>query len=72
MISVPGSKFILTPPGEFSKALIALVVVVEYTVECWSPQVHQSVVGCLLLFPTGVTIEQVIDLISYFWNDKHN
>lgn len=37
-----------------------------------SSQVHQSVVGRLLLLPTGVTVEQVIDLVSYFWNGKNN
>lgn len=39
---------------------------VEHTVEGGSTQVHQSVVGRLLLLPTGVAIEEVIDLIGYF------
>lgn len=65
-LAIPGSKLILTPPGEFSKALVALVVVVEHAVERRRSQVHQSVVGCLLLLPTGVAIKQVVDLVGYF------
>lgn len=66
-ITVPGSQLVLTPPGEFTKALVALVVVVKHTVQCRSAQVHQSVVSCLLLLPTGVAVKQVIYLICNFW-----
>lgn len=69
---IPGSKLILTSPGEFPEALVALVVVVEHPVQCGSTQVHQSVVCCLLLLSAGVAVEEVIDLISYFWKDKNN
>lgn len=72
LITVPWSQLVLTPPGEFSEALVALVVVVEHTVERGSTQVHQSVVGRLLLLPTGVAIEQVVDLIRYFWKGKRS
>lgn len=64
--TIPGSKLILTPPGEFSKALVALVVVVKHSAQCGSAQVHQSVVSCLLLFPAGVAVKQVIYLICNF------
>lgn len=65
-LAIPGSKLILAPPGEFSKALVALVVVVEHAVERWRSQIHQSVVGRLLLLPTGVAVKKVVDLIGYF------
>lgn len=71
MKAVPGSQLILTPPGEFPEALVALVVVVEHAAKRRSTQIHQSVVGRLLLLPTGVTVEQVVDLIRYFWKGKH-
>lgn len=66
MLYIPGSQLILTPPGEFPEALVALVVVVEHTVQRGCTQVHQSVVRCLLLLPAGVAVEEVIDLIGYF------
>lgn len=36
-----------------------------------STQVHQGVVGRLLLLAAGVTVEEVVDLISYFWKCRH-
>lgn len=67
-VSIPGPQLILAPPSEFSETLVALVVVVEHTVEGGGAQVHQGVVGRLLLLPAGVAIKEVIDLIGYFWN----
>lgn len=67
-VSIPGPQLILAPPSEFSETLVALVVVVEHTVEGGGAQVHQGVVGRLLLLPAGVAVKEVIDLIGYFWN----
>lgn len=44
---------------------------VEHAVEGGSAQVHQGVVGRLLLLAAGVTVEEVVDLISYFWKCRH-
>lgn len=63
---IPGSELVLTPPGEFSEAFVALVIVVEHAVERRRSQVHQGVVGRLLLLPAGVAVEQVVDLVCYF------
>lgn len=63
-MTVPGSQLVLAPPGELSEALVALVVVVEHPVQGGGAQVHQSVVGRLLLLPAGVAVEQVVDLIG--------
>lgn len=68
---VPGAQLVLAPPGEFTEAFVALVVVVEHAVEGGSAQVHQGVVGRLLLLAAGVTVEEVVDLISYFWKGRH-
>lgn len=68
--AVPGAQLVLTPPGELSEAFVTLVVVVEDAVQRGSSQVHQRVVGRLLLFAAGVAIEQVIDLVSYFWSGE--
>lgn len=66
--SIPGPQLVLAPPSEFSETLVALVVVVEHTVEGGGAQVHQGVVGRLLLLPAGVAVKEVIDLIGDFWN----
>lgn len=65
--SLPGPQLIFTAPGELPKALIVLVVVVKDSVEAGGAQVQQSVVGCLLLLAAGVAIEEVVDLVCYFW-----
>lgn len=62
----PGPELILTAPGELPKAFIALVVVVEDTVQRGWAQIHQHVVGCLLLLPACVAIEQVVNFVCYF------
>lgn len=46
-----------------------LVVVVKDTVEAGGAQVQQSVVGCLLLLATRVAVEEVVDLVCYFWEE---
>lgn len=67
---LPGAQLVLAPPGELAEALVALVVVVENAVQGGGAQVHQRVVGRLLLLAAGVTVEQVVDLVSYFCGDK--
>ena len=62
---LPGAQFILTPPGEFSKTLIVLVIVVEDSMESGGAQIQECVVGGLLLLPTGVAIEEIVDLVCY-------
>lgn len=69
---LPGSQLVLAPPGELSEALVALVVVVEHPVQRGGAQVHQSVVGRLLLLPAGVAVEQVVDLIGDLCRDENN
>lgn len=44
-----------------------LVVVEEDPVQARRAQVQQSVVGCLLLLAAGVAIEEIVDLVCYFW-----
>lgn len=44
-----------------------LVVVVKDSVQAGGTQVQQSVVGCLLLLAAGVAVEEVVDLVCYFW-----
>lgn len=65
--SLPGPQLILTAPGELPKALVVLVVVVQDSVEAGGAQVQQSVVGCLLLLAARVAVEEVVDLVCYFW-----
>lgn len=69
--SLPGPQLIFTAPGELAKALVVLVVVVKDAVQAGGAQVQQSVVGCLLLLATGVAIEEVVDLVCYFWAEEH-
>lgn len=47
-----------------------LVVVVKDSVQAGGTQVQQSVVGCLLLLATGVAIEEIVDLVCYFWAEE--
>lgn len=69
---LPGPQLVLAPPGELAEALVALVVVVEDAVQGGSAQVHQRVVGRLLLLAAGVTVEEVVDLVSDFWKSGQN
>lgn len=64
--TLPGSKLILTPPGELPKALIALVVVVENSMQSRGAQVHQSIIRRLLLLAARVAVKQVVDFIGDF------
>ena len=64
---LPGAQFILTPPGEFSETLIVLVIVVEDSMESGGAQIQKRVVGRLLLLPAGIAIEEIVDLVCYFW-----
>lgn len=67
LLSLPGPQLIFTAPGELPKALVVLVVVVKDSVEAGGAQVQQSVVGCLLLLAARVAVEEVVDLVCYFW-----
>lgn len=64
---VPWPQLILTAPDEVSKLLVVGVVVVLDSEEHGSRDLHQCVVGCLLLLPTGVAIVEVVDFVSYLW-----
>lgn len=65
--SLPGPQLIFTAPSELPKALVVLVVVVKDSVQAGGTQVQQSVVSCLLLLTAGVAVEEVVDLVCYFW-----
>ena len=43
-----------------------LVIVVEDSMESWGAQIQKRVVGRLLLLPTGIAIEEIVDLVCYF------
>lgn len=64
---VPGPQLILAAPDEVSKLLIVGVVVVLDSEEHGSGDLHQGVIGRLLLLPTGVAVVEVVDFVSYFW-----
>lgn len=64
---VPGPKLVLTAPDEVSKLLIVGVVVVLDSEEHGSGDLHQRVIGCLLLLPTGVAVVEIVDFVSYLW-----
>ena len=64
---VPGPQLILTAPDEVSKLLIVGVVVVLDSEEHGSGDLHQRVIGRLLLLPTGVAVVEVVDFVSYLW-----
>lgn len=64
---VPGPQLVLTTPHEVSKLLVVGVVVVLDSEQHGSGDLHQRVVGRLLLLPTGVAIVEVVDFVSYLW-----
>lgn len=64
---VPGPQLVLTAPDEVSKLLVVGVVVVLDSEEHGSRDLHQRVIGCLLLLPTGVAVVEVVDFVSYLW-----
>jgi len=47
-----------------------LVIVVEDSMESGGAQIQKRVVGCLLLLPTGIAIEEIVDLVCYFWQGE--
>lgn len=61
----PGSQLIFAPPDEISKLLVVGVVVVLHPVKQRRGNLHQSVVGRLLLLAAGVAVVQVIHLVCY-------
>lgn len=66
----PGAQLILTAPDKVSKLLIVGVVVMLNSVEQRRSDLHQSVVGHLLLFATGVAIVQVVNLVCNLCKDR--
>lgn len=64
---VPGPQLILTAPDEVPKLLIVGVVVVLDSEEHGSRDLHEGVVGCLLLLPARIAIVEVVDFVSYLW-----
>ena len=38
--------------------------------ESWGAQIQKRVVGRLLLLPTGIAIEEIVDLVCYFWQGE--
>lgn len=64
---VPGPQLVLAAPDEVSKLLVVGVVVVLDSEEHGSRDLHQGVVGCLLLLPARVAIVEVVDFVSYLW-----
>lgn len=47
-----------------------LVVVVENSVQGGGTQIQKGVVSRLLLLPTCVAIEEIVDLVRYFWGGQ--
>lgn len=66
---VPGPQLILAAPDEVPELLVVGVVVVLDSEEHGSRDLHQRVVGCLLLLPAGVAVVEVVDLVSYLWKE---
>lgn len=64
---VPGPQLVLAAPDEVSKLLVVGVVVVLDSEEHGSRDLHQGVVGCLLLLPARVAVVEVVDFVSYLW-----
>lgn len=64
---VPGAQLILTAPDEVAKLLVVGVVVMLDAEEHGSGDLHQRVIGRLLLLPTGVAVVEVVDFVSYLW-----
>lgn len=62
---LPGPQLILTAPDKVSKLLVVRVVVVLDSEEHGRGDLHQRVVGCLLLLPTGIAIVEVVDFVGY-------
>lgn len=64
---VPGPQLVLTAPDKVSELLVVGVVVVLDSEEHGSGDLHQRVIGRLLLLPTGVAVVEVVDFVSYLW-----
>ena len=64
---IPGPQLVLTPPDEVAELLIVRVVVVLDSEQHGGWDLHQHVVGSLLLLATCVPIVQIVDLIRYLW-----
>lgn len=43
---------------------------VEDTMQSRGTQIQKGVVGSLLLLSTGVAVEEIVDLVCYFWGGK--
>lgn len=66
---VPGPQLVLAAPHEVPELLVVGVVVVLDSEEHGSGDLHQRVIGRLLLLPTGVAVVEVVDLVSYLWKE---
>lgn len=64
---LPGPQLVLTAPDKVSKLLVVGVVVVLHSEEHGSRDLHEGVVGCLLLLPARVAVVEVVDFVSYLW-----
>lgn len=67
---IPGPQFIFTPPDKVAELLIVRIVVVLDSEQHRGWDLHQCVVGSLLLFSTCVPIVQIVDLVSYLWRGR--
>lgn len=62
---VPGPQLVLAPPDEVAELLVVRIVVVLDSEQHRGRDLHQRVVGSLLLLSTCVPIVQIVDLVGY-------
>lgn len=63
----PGAQLVLAAPDKVSKLLVVGVVVMLDSVQQRRRDLHQRVVGHLLLLAAGVAVVQVVHLVCELW-----